>query len=157
MAITEDPHAEAGGAADRLRALAHSTRRFERPAESYEVIGDLLGGVRSLQQVLNQLARLHRDQQLLVHDDSGNALAGRTAAVSAMDKLRQAAGLLEMVEVRLDQASQASGRIVWPEARHAAPAPKLERERTLRAVSPFTGLDGAPLGASRSWMKELGR
>ena len=51
-----DPGADAGEASEALRGLAHATRTFERPQDLYGVLGDLLSGVRSLKQVLDQIA-----------------------------------------------------------------------------------------------------
>ena len=52
----QDPISDADGACEALRALAHATRRFSDPAQTYDVIGNLLSAVRSLQQVLDQVA-----------------------------------------------------------------------------------------------------
>jgi hypothetical protein len=155
MTFTVSPRERAEDAAHSLRMLARETRVLEHPSDSYEVMGELLGGVRSLQQVVNQLARQHRDLQLTVRSDAGNALAGRTAAVTAMDKLRQAAGLLEMVEIRLDQASQASGRIVWP----AEPSPGLARDVAVpqRSLATFPSTDHESSFAEMRPIVELGR
>ncbi len=155
MTFTISPRETAEDAAHSLRMLARATRVLEHPSDSYEVIGDLIDGVRSLQQVVNQLARQHRDLQLTVRNDAGNALAGRTAAVTAMDKLRQAAGLLEMVEIRLDQASQASGRIVWPNQ----PSRDSARDSATlrRSLVPFPSADQESSFAELRPVVELGR
>ena len=50
-----DPGADAGEASEALRGLAHASRNFENPQDLYGVLGDLLSGVRSLRQVLDQL------------------------------------------------------------------------------------------------------
>jgi len=52
MATFDDPLADGEEARQALRALAHATRSFTTPAHTYEVIGGLLGGLRSLEQVL---------------------------------------------------------------------------------------------------------
>jgi hypothetical protein len=54
-----NPLADAAEASAALRGLAHATRTFESPADTHPVIGDLLAGVRSLRQVLDQLAAAH--------------------------------------------------------------------------------------------------
>ena len=56
MPTFQNPTAGAAEASEALRGLAHATRVFEDPADTYAVLGDLLAGVRSLRQVLDQLA-----------------------------------------------------------------------------------------------------
>ena len=118
MPIFDDPLADAAEASAALRGLAHATRTFESPADTHPVIGDLLAGVRSLRQVLDQLAAAHISARARAHDDAGNQAAGATSALAAADELHQAGTLLDTVEWRLDAASQHSGRIAW----HPAPA-----------------------------------
>lgn len=59
MPTFDDPLADGEEARQALRALAHATRSFAIPAHTYEVIGELLGGLRSLEQVLQQVASVH--------------------------------------------------------------------------------------------------
>ena len=118
MPTFDDPLADAAEASAALRGLAHATRTFESPADTHPVIGDLLAGVRSLRQVLDQLAAAHISARARAHDDAGNQAAGATSALAAADELHQAGTLLDTVEWRLDAASQHSGRIAW----HPAPA-----------------------------------
>jgi len=92
------------------------------PAATYPVIGDLLAGVRSLRQVLNQLADAHIDNRVLAHDDAGDQTAGATSALAAADELHQAGTLLNTVEWRLDAAAQHSGRIAWRAPTASEPA-----------------------------------
>lgn len=119
MPTFDDPVADATEASAALRGLAHATRQFEDPADTYPVIGDLLSGVRSLRQVLDQLAAAHIAPRARAHDDAGNQAAGATSALAAADELHQAGTLLDSVAWRLDAASQHSGRIAW----HPAPGP----------------------------------
>ena len=51
MPTFQDPIHDAEVASQALRGLAHATRTFDDPADTYAVIGDLLGGARSLRQV----------------------------------------------------------------------------------------------------------
>ena len=118
MPTFDDPLADAAEASAALRGLAHATRTFESPADTHPVIGDLLAGVRSLRQVLDQRAAAHISARARAHDDAGNQAAGATSALAAADELHQAGTLLDTVEWRLDAASQHSGRIAW----HPAPA-----------------------------------
>ena len=118
MPTFDDPRADAAEASAALRGLAHATRAMPEPAATYPVLGDLLAGVRSLRQVLDQLAAAHVDNRTLAHDDAGDQAAGATSALAAADEPHQAGTLLDTVEWRLDAASQRSGRIAW----HPAPS-----------------------------------
>lgn len=57
MPTYHDPLQDAAEASEALRGLAHASRVFDNPADTYGVLGDLLSRVRSLRQVLDQ-ARL---------------------------------------------------------------------------------------------------
>jgi len=121
-----DPILDAAEACAALRGLAHATRDIPHPAETYAVVGDLLGGVRSLRQVLDQLAATHLRFRAVAHDDAGNHRSGVGEALAAADELHQGSALLDQVESRLDQAAQHSGRIAWHEVPHA-PSPMTGR------------------------------
>lgn len=123
MPTFENPTADATEASEALRGLAHATRIFENPAETYAVLGDLLGGVRSLRQVLDQLATAHVSHRVRAHDDAGSQTAGSISALAAANELHHAVALLDRVHDRLDAAMSQSGRIAWHEApAEAAPA-----------------------------------
>ena len=117
MPTFQNPTADAAEASEALRGLAHATRTFENPADTYTVLGDLLAGVRSLRQVLDQLATAHLKHRVRAHDDAGDQTAGATDALAATEELQQAAALLDGVYDRVDAAMAASGRIAW----HPAP------------------------------------
>ncbi|SJN15513.1 hypothetical protein FM104_00335 [Microbacterium esteraromaticum] len=119
MPTFDNPVEDATEASTALRGLAHATRTFDDPAETYPVLGELLAGVRSLRQVLDQLAAAHIGGRSRAHDDAGNQTAGATAALAAADELHQAGTLLDAVHDRVDQAMSHSGRIAW----HPAPEP----------------------------------
>ena len=122
MPTFDNPLTDAAEASEALRGLAHATRTFDDPADTYAVIGDLLGGARSLRQVLDQLSRTHLTHQNRAFDDAGNPQVGAEAALEAADALHQAATLLDAVDTHLDTASQASGKIAW----HSASTPEPE-------------------------------
>lgn len=121
-----DPAADAEEAAQALRGLAHSSRDFAHPEEAYGVIGDLLAGVRSLQQSIEQIAQQHNRHDGRVFDDAGDQAAGIRDAHLAAKQLFHAATALDAVEERLDTASQTAGRIAW----HPAPEPPIDAELT---------------------------
>ncbi|HRN29334.1 MAG TPA: hypothetical protein PK890_06505 [Terrimesophilobacter sp.] len=98
-------------------ALAHASRTFADPEDTYQVVGELLGTLRSLEQVLEQVAAahvLHQDKAFL---DNGDHEAGVDEAWAAANALRRAAELVQSAETAVDQASQHSSYIAW----HPAP------------------------------------
>ncbi|MGC0142687.1 MULTISPECIES: hypothetical protein [Micrococcales] len=119
MPTFDNPVEDAMEASAALRGLAHATRTFDDPAETYPVLGELLAGVRSLRQVLDQLAAAHIEARSRAHTDAGSQPAGATAALAAADELHQAGTLLDTVHDRVDAAMSQSGRIAW----HPAPEP----------------------------------
>lgn len=141
MPTFDNPVTDAAEASAALRGLAHATRTFEDPADTYTVLGDLLAGVRSLRQVLDQLAAAHITARFRAHDDAGTQAAGATAALAAADELHQAGTLLDAVHDRVDAAMGQSGRIAW----HRAPAPPDPAVRA-SAVAGELRLTDTPLG-----------
>ena len=117
MPTFQNPTVDAAEASEALRGLAHASRVFEDPADTYAVLGDLLAGVRSLRQALDQLATAHVTNRVRAHDDAGDQTAGANYALAATAELQQAAALLDGVYDRVDAAMAASGRIAW----HPAP------------------------------------
>ena len=115
---------DAAEASDALRGLAHASRVFDQPAEMYGVIGDLSSAMRSLHQVLDQLATNHENRAACAFNDDGNHDAGVQDALTAADELRQAARLLDQSYDRLATGFVAAGRIAW----HHDPAPEAAPE-----------------------------
>ncbi|CEG86645.1 hypothetical protein FAM15346_001125 [Propionibacterium freudenreichii] len=113
-----DPGADAGEASEALRGLAHATQVIQRPQDMYSVLGDVLSGVRSLRQVLDQLATAHASNRALAFDDYGDHASGSADALAAADELHQAATLIDQAEDRLNAGMSAAGRIAW----HSDPA-----------------------------------
>ncbi|MDJ1372536.1 hypothetical protein [Gulosibacter molinativorax] len=125
MPTFNNPTANATEASEALRGLAHATRVFEDPGDTYAVLGDLLAGVRSLRQVVDQLATAHVTHRVRAHDDAGDQAAGATNALTATAELQQAAALLDAVHDRVDAAMAASGRIAWhPEPTETPSVPR---------------------------------
>lgn len=118
MPTFDDPLADAVEASEALRGLAHASRVFDDPADTYRVIGEIVSGVRSLRQVLDQIAAIHLRHQNSVSADDGNRAAGAQAALAAAAGFRQAAALVDQADDRISAAFSQSGRIVWhPPAR----------------------------------------
>lgn len=117
MPIFSNPVQDATETRQAVRALAHASRAFADPADTYQVVGELLGTLRSLEQVLEQVAAahvLHQDKAFL---DNGDREAGVDEAWAAANALRRAAELVQSAETAVDQASQHSSYIAW----HPAP------------------------------------
>ena len=111
-----DPGADAGEASEALRGLAHASRNIENPQDLYGVLGDLLSGVRSLKQVLDQLATAHVSNRPRAFDDHGNHAFGSADALAAADELHQAATFIDQAEERLNAAASAASRVAWHDA-----------------------------------------
>ncbi|MCH1882900.1 hypothetical protein [Agrococcus sp. ARC_14] len=113
-----DPTADAAEASEALRGLAHASRGFDQPAQMYGVIGDLSSGLRSLRQVLDQLAGVHSRKVAHAFNDDGDHQAGVRDALAAAEELHQAANLVDRAYDRLAEGFIAAGRIAW----HTSPA-----------------------------------
>lgn len=124
MPTYHDAHADAAEMSEAMRGLAHATRRIDRPDEMYAVLGDLLSSVRSLEQILGQLASAHDILGDRATDDAGDGPAGRSDAAATAAELRAAAALIGQAERRLDAGMGASGRIAW----HPEPLPEARRD-----------------------------
>src|SRR5690606_14627513 len=109
MPTFNDPKADAAEAYEALRGLAHATRPFENSADTYGVLGDLLGGMRSLIQVADQLAGAHRSARHRAFIDGGDQTAGVAAADEAGRELLAFKALLDQAHDRLDAAMSHSG------------------------------------------------
>ncbi|WP_202970247.1 hypothetical protein [Tessaracoccus flavescens] len=138
MPTFHDPLADAAEASEAMRGLAHASRVFDDPADTYTVFGDLTATMRSLRQVLDQLAATHLSHQDRAHHDDGDHLAGDRSALAAADELHQAGTLLDQAHDHLNAAYSHSGRIAWhPEPPqtgldHDAPVPTMVTAGTLR-------------------------
>lgn len=147
MPTFDDPRKDSAEAYQALRGLAHASGTFTDPADTYPVIGDLLGGVRSLRQVFDQVAAAHIAHRGRAHDDFGDHAAGATSALATADNLHQAGTLMDAVEKLLDAASQYSGRIAWHPAEAADLGTSSPERTTARAGTlTLTVWPDTPLG-----------
>lgn len=113
MPTYSDPHQDSVEAAKALRGLAHASRSFDDPSDTYVILGDLLASVRALEQVLDQVGAAHLGHRARAHDDSGSKRAGATQALAAAEDLRVAARLIGQAEKHLNDAMTHSGKIAW--------------------------------------------
>lgn len=135
MPTFHDPLADAAEASEAMRGLAHASRVFDDPADTYTVFGDLTATMRSLRQVLDQLAASHLAHRDRAHHDDGDQLAGDRSALAAADELHQAGTLLDQAHDRLNAAFSHSGRIAW----HPAPVAGLDHEIPTPATTATAG------------------
>lgn len=111
MPTFQNPVSDADAAHEALRGLAHATRTFNDPAQTYDVIGNLIAAVRSLHQVLDQVAAAHLAHRDWACTDDGDSVAGAAHAERAANALHDAAQYPGCIENNLDLASRHSGRI----------------------------------------------
>ncbi|WP_075200801.1 hypothetical protein [Leucobacter celer] len=123
MPTFTDPAADAAEMYEAMRGLAHASIVLDQPESMYGMLGNLLGAVRSLEQVLNQFAKGHTDPRGRAANDAGDRAAGRQDALTAAAELRQAAALIGEAERRLDAGMAAAGRIAWQPTVQASEAP----------------------------------
>ena len=135
MPTFHDPLADAAEASEAMRGLAHASRVFDDPAHTYTVFGDLTATMRSLRQVLDQLAATHLAHRDRAHHDDGDHLAGDRSALAAADELHQAGTLLDQAHDHLNAAFSHSGRIAW----HPAPVTGLDHETPTPATTATAG------------------
>ncbi|SFS16506.1 hypothetical protein SAMN04487846_3320 [Microbacterium sp. cf046] len=101
--------------------LAHATTALDDPTDLYPLIGELLGSLRSLVQIADQLAHAHMRHRGRARSDDGDAALGAREADGAAWALVRTRELLDAAEGAADLASQDSGRVAW------APVEKSER------------------------------
>lgn len=123
MPTFTDPAADATEMYEAMRGLAHASIMLDQPERMYGILGDLLGAVRSLEQVLGQFAKGHTDARGRAANDAGDRAAGTQDALTAAAELRQAAALIGEAERRLDAGMAAAGRIAWQPTVQTSEAP----------------------------------
>lgn len=126
MPTFQDPVVDGEEACQALRALAHATRSFDQPAATYTVVGDVLGGLRSLEQILDQLALAHTSANTVARTDEGDQWAAIEEAYAAASALRRASTLVARAGLAVDRASEHSARIAWRSATPTALSPLAE-------------------------------
>lgn len=153
MPTYENPAADATEAAEALRGLAHATRTFPDPTDTYQVLGSLSTALASLQQSLDQLADWHDRSANHAATDDGDQRAGRYEAASAGVCLRDAADQIAQAHRSLNEAFSHNGRIAWqPDADLARPGTDRREPKRLAPPSAF-GADSS----SREGPHTLGR
>jgi hypothetical protein len=144
MATFDNPAVDADEAVEALRGLAHASRTFNDPGDTYRVLGSLSAALASLQQSLDQLADWHDRNTDRASDDDGDRKAGRRDALAASEYLRDAAGRVQQAHGALNEAFNHNGRIAWQPP--ATPAHRDDGRRQPGRLAPASafGTDTAP-------------
>jgi len=153
MPTYENPVADATEAAEALRGVAHATRTFTDPSDSYRVLGWFSTALVSLRQSLDQLADWHDRNTDHAATDDGDRRQGHYEAAMAAVELRDAADAVQQAHQSLNTAFSHNGRIAWqPGPDLARRSPDRDSSRRLAPPSAF-GTDTA----SRERPDSLGR
>jgi len=142
MPTSENPIVDGVEARQALRALAAATRSFADPAQTYDVVGNLVGGLKSLEQVLNQLSSAHTSAAASARTGKGDHWAGVEEAYAAANALQRASTLVARAGLAVDRASQHSGRIAWDFVAAAVPvaewiAPRINPHDSFQRTNSF--------------------
>ncbi|MBG6056427.1 hypothetical protein IWX81_002864 [Salinibacterium sp. CAN_S4] len=100
--------------AEQARTLAHSTMTVPSPPDSYDLLGELVGTLDSLQNVCQQLAAWHTkavDGQHYQGEDANGD--GATGTVTAAEKLEQAVTAINTASAAISAAHTANGVVRW--------------------------------------------
>lgn len=108
-----DPRQDADELAEAARGLAHASRTFERPLDTYDVLGSTHYALTSIQQSLAQIASWHDRHRDYAATDDGNRETGRELADKAGGWARIAAASLDQVVELVMRAQEENGRIAW--------------------------------------------
>ncbi|MCR2792768.1 hypothetical protein NQ156_06790 [Microbacterium sp. zg.Y625] len=142
MPISQTPIDDGEEARQALRALAAATRSVDDPAQTYDVVENLVGGLKSLKQVLDQLSSAHTSAAASARTDDGDHWAGVEEAYAAANALERASTLVARAGMAVDRASQHSGRVVWDSAAAAVPvaewiAPRINPHDSFQHTNSF--------------------
>lgn len=144
MPTFDDPVVDADEAAEALRGLAHASRMFTDPGDTYRVLGSLSAALASLQQSLDQIAAWHDRNTEHASDDDGDRHAGRRDAETAATRLRDAAGRVRQAHGALNEAFNHNGRIAWQPPATPAHRDDGRSQRGRLAPTSAFGTDTAP-------------
>lgn len=113
MPTYDDPVKDAAELSEAARGLAHASRQFDDPADSYPVLGELQSTLIRLHQSVQQLASLHTRLADRAATDDGDRAAGREHALVAAVRLEAAATHIDRATDQLMAGFAENGRIAW--------------------------------------------
>ena len=127
----DQPVTSAREASEAVRALTHATTRFgDNPADTFDVLGDVLRIAALASEILQNLAEVHvRHAARAIDDDRHDAASGREIAESTARYLREASREVASAYTSTDRALATTSRIIWRADRGAR-----EPGRSARAV-----------------------
>jgi hypothetical protein len=135
MPSFEDPVADAAELSQAARGLAHATRHFEDPADSYAVLGELQSALISLHQSFQHLETMHTRLADRASTDSGDRADGRDHALVTAMQLETAAVHVDRATDHLMVGFAANGQIAWIPAPSRAENVLAERAEDLEITS----------------------
>lgn len=113
MPTFHDPLIDAEEFSAAARGLAHASRSFAEPIDTYRVLGDLQSAMFSLRQSLQQIAAFHTRLADRASTDHGDRGAGREHALVAAMRLETAATHVDRATDHLMVAFAENGQIAW--------------------------------------------
>ena len=142
MPTSQDPIVDGEEARQALRALAAATRSLDDPEQTYDVTGNLVSGLKSLEQVLGQLSSAHTSAAASARTHDGDHWGGVEEAYAAANALQRASTLVARAGLAVDRASQHSGRIAWDFVAAAVPvaewiAPRINPHDSFQRTNSF--------------------
>lgn len=143
MPSFEDPVADAEELSQAARGLAHASRRFDDPADSYTVLGELQSALISLHQSLQQLAAFHTRLADRASTDAGDRAEGRKHELTAAMRLDTAAVHVDRATDHLMVGFAENGQIAWLPAPSPAERALAERADDLE-ITPSERPDQTP-------------
>lgn len=115
MSTLDDPAKDAKEVHQAMRALAHTTRAIDKPADVYEVLGAISRTLASAEQVLDQLGAFHdglskRDIRPVVAD---SVRGGRATSYQISWELHRAAAMTRQITKTVDRAHELEARVAY--------------------------------------------
>jgi len=127
MPTFHDPLVDAEEFSAAARGLAHASRSFAEPIDTYRVLGDLQSALFSLHQSVQQIADFHTRMVDRASTDHGDHAAGQEHALVAAMRLETAAVHIDRATDHLMVAFAENGQIAWQPA--PTPAAEMLAER----------------------------
>ncbi len=143
MPTYDDPIADATELSEAARGLAHASRGFPEPIDSYRVLGNLQSALMSLHQSIQQISEFHLRNADRASTDNGDRAAGREHALMAAVRLEAAATHVDRATDQLMAAFVENGCIAWQPAPSPAAEAIADRQAALDPISPDTNQPGS--------------
>lgn len=136
MPTYDDPIADATELSDAARGLAHASRGFPEPIDSYRVLGNLQSALISLHQSIQQISEFHLRNADRAATDNGDRAAGREHALMAAVRLEAAATHIDRAADQLMAGFVENGKIAWQPTRSPVVEALTDRQAALEPTLP---------------------